>query len=209
MKQNMQLFFEVMKDTPWKLTSALFMLICTPFTYLYLKATGVQIGKYARFYGKCLVYRHKNSVISIGDHFENRNWWDSNPLGVDHPTIFTTWGEKSRIQIGNNVGITGGSICAQKKIVIGDGCLIGANSTIVDTDFHPINSSNRRYSKKNVKASEVNIGKNVFIGMNSIILKGVKIGDNSIIGAGSVVRKNIPKDSIYSDGRIIKIRYEN
>ena len=35
------------------------------------------------------------------------------------------------------------------------------------------------------------IGNNVFIGMNSIILKGVHIGDNVIIGAGSVVTKDI------------------
>ena len=36
------------------------------------------------------------------------------------------------------------------------------------------------------------IGKNVFIGTRSIILKGSKIGDNTIIGAGSVVAGEIP-----------------
>ena len=36
------------------------------------------------------------------------------------------------------------------------------------------------------------IGNNVFIGMNTTILKGTTIGDNVIIGAGSVVTKNIP-----------------
>ncbi len=40
------------------------------------------------------------------------------------------------------------------------------------------------------------IGNNVFIGMNSIILKGVKIGDNVIIAAGSIVNKDIPNNSV-------------
>ena len=42
----------------------------------------------------------------------------------------------------------------------------------------------------------INIGNNVFIGMNSIILPGVKIEDNVIIAAGSVVTKSIPSGYI-------------
>lgn len=42
----------------------------------------------------------------------------------------------------------------------------------------------------------VNIGNNVFIGMNAIILKGVNIGDNVIIGAGAVVGKDVPSDVV-------------
>ena len=40
------------------------------------------------------------------------------------------------------------------------------------------------------------IGSNCFIGINSIILPGVRIGNNVVIGAGSVVTKNIPDNSI-------------
>lgn len=41
-------------------------------------------------------------------------------------------------------------------------------------------------------AGGVTIGNNVFIGMQSTILKGVYIGDNVIIGANSLVNKDIP-----------------
>lgn len=44
----------------------------------------------------------------------------------------------------------------------------------------------------------VTIGSNVFIGMNSIILKGTEIGDNVIIGAGSVVHGVIKSNSVYA-----------
>lgn len=42
----------------------------------------------------------------------------------------------------------------------------------------------------------VKIGNNVFIGMNTTILKGTTIGDNVIIGAGSVVSKSIPNNCV-------------
>ena len=42
------------------------------------------------------------------------------------------------------------------------------------------------------KIGRVNIGNNVFIGAESIVLPGVTIGNDVIIGAGSVVTKDIP-----------------
>lgn len=45
-------------------------------------------------------------------------------------------------------------------------------------------------------AGGVKIGNNVFIGMNTTILKGVHIGNNVIIGAGSLVNKDIPDNCV-------------
>ncbi|MDR1738419.1 MAG: acyltransferase [Candidatus Symbiothrix sp.] len=44
----------------------------------------------------------------------------------------------------------------------------------------------------------INIGNNVYIGTNCIILPGVTIGDNVIIGAGSIVTKDIPSNTVYA-----------
>ena len=46
--------------------------------------------------------------------------------------------------------------------------------------------------------SPVEIGNNVFIGMNAIITKGTTIGDNVIIGAGSVVTGVCESNSVYA-----------
>lgn len=46
--------------------------------------------------------------------------------------------------------------------------------------------------------SAVEIGSNVFIGMNAIITRGVSIGNNVVIGAGSVVTKDCPADGVYA-----------
>lgn len=45
-------------------------------------------------------------------------------------------------------------------------------------------------------AGRVKIGDNVFIGMNSTILKGVTIGNNVVIGANSLINKDIPDNSV-------------
>ncbi|WP_221074093.1 acyltransferase [Agarivorans aestuarii] len=41
------------------------------------------------------------------------------------------------------------------------------------------------------RVEQTEIGDNVFLGANSIILPGVKIGDNVIIGAGAVVSQSV------------------
>lgn len=45
-------------------------------------------------------------------------------------------------------------------------------------------------------AGHVRIGDNVFIGMNSTILKGVTIGSNVVIGANSLVNKDVPDNCV-------------
>ncbi|WP_064615360.1 bifunctional UDP-N-acetylglucosamine diphosphorylase/glucosamine-1-phosphate N-acetyltransferase GlmU [Streptobacillus moniliformis] len=46
------------------------------------------------------------------------------------------------------------------------------------------------------KKHKTNIGKNCFIGSNSIIVSPVEIGENVLTAAGSVITKDIPNDSI-------------
>lgn len=44
--------------------------------------------------------------------------------------------------------------------------------------------------------ARIEIGNEVFIGANTILLPGVRIGDRCIIGAGSVVTKTVPSGSV-------------
>jgi acetyltransferase-like isoleucine patch superfamily enzyme len=38
----------------------------------------------------------------------------------------------------------------------------------------------------------VRIGNNVFVGANTIVMKGVAIGDDTVVGAASVVVQSLP-----------------
>jgi len=102
----------------------------------------------------------------------------------------------AKIVIGKNFGMTGGTICAAESVVIGDDVIIGGNCTITDTDFHPLNRSERKADSKAGRHKPVVIGDGVFVGMNCIILKGSVIGEGTVIGAGSVVSGVIPANSV-------------
>ena len=60
------------------------------------------------------------------------------------------------------------------------------------------------------KIGRVNIGNNVFIGAESVVLPNITIGDNVIIGAGCVVVKSVPANStiIGNPAVIVKKEYE-
>jgi acetyltransferase-like isoleucine patch superfamily enzyme len=121
-------------------------------------------------------------------------------LGVTHQVVIKTVRESAKIFIGSDTGISGGTICAAGSIEIGKGCLIGADVTIMDTDFHSLLPRGRRFNANwsEIGVSPVVIEDNVFIGAGSYVLKGVRIGENSVIGAGSVVIKSVPPNTIYA-----------
>jgi acetyltransferase-like isoleucine patch superfamily enzyme len=96
------------------------------------------------------------------------------------------------LEVGINFAMTGGVLCAAERITIGNNVVVGANTTIIDTDFHPLNSIDRNLSPTEGIIAPVLIEDDVFLGMNSLILKGVTIGNGSVIGAGSVVTHDIP-----------------
>lgn len=75
-------------------------------------------------------------------------------------------------------------------LTIGENTLISKN-TIIETHDHGLDP----YSKPKFKTLE--IGKNVWIGMNATILSGVRrIGDNAIIASNSVVTKEVKANTI-------------
>lgn len=46
------------------------------------------------------------------------------------------------------------------------------------------------------RIGRIDIGDNVFIGADTVVLPGVSIGDNSVIGANSTVAKSIPANVV-------------
>jgi len=171
-----------------------------------LKLNKVKYGKKFRMVGWPFIFRFPKAKITIGDNVKfNSNFW-SNLLGINHKTIIIARGS-AEVTIGNNVGISGAAIYAHDKIEIGDNCLIGANVKIIDNDFHPIDPVARLNSDPNIPHAPVTIGKNVFIGMNSIILKGTVIGDNCVVGAGSVVHGKFEDNCIIAGNPARAVKY--
>lgn len=104
-----------------------------------------------------------------------------------------------RINIGDRTYINRRTeIKCQKEVDIGSDCAISWDVSIMDTDYHSIGEQSRIES--------VVIGNHVWIGCNSIILKGVTIGNGAVIAAGSVVCSDVPAKALVGGvpARIIK-----
>ncbi len=89
-------------------------------------------------------------------------------------------------------------------ITIGEYCKITSHVTILAHDYSR-SVARYVYGENWGGAAPVEIGDNVFIGMNAIILMGTTIGNNCIIGSGAVVKGNIPSNSVVAGnpGKVI------
>ena len=135
----------------------------------------------------------------IGKNFAMNNGIKGNPMGCYQKCTFFV-DRNAELIIGNNVGISQAALICHKYISIGDDVKIGGGVCIYDTYFHSLNPEIRK-SNDDLKMrieKPVIIENSVFIGTQSIILKGVTIGENSIIGAGSVVTQNVPANQIWA-----------
>ncbi len=94
-------------------------------------------------------------------------------------------------------------IWSSESIKIGDRVLISHNVNIHDTNSHPIDLLERHEHFKNIifkghpisgiflNEKKITICDDVWIGFNSIILKGITLGKGSIVAAGSVVVNDV------------------
>lgn len=165
------------------------MRISNPIPIVLAKLLKIKMGKKNRFYGMPLLVKTSKAEMTIGDNFTLISGFLSNLVGLYQRSIVFARG-KGKIYIGNNVGMSGVTVYAFDSISIGNDTIIGANTKIFDSDFHPIDPQIRKIepnNKEHTKTRPVEIGENVFIGCNCIVLKGSKIGNNCVVGAGSVV----------------------
>jgi len=73
---------------------------------------------------------------------------------------------------------------------------IGDNVTLVPRVHVLAHDASLCYHLGYARIGNVNIGNNVFVGAETVILPNVTIGDNSIIGANSTVSRDIPANVV-------------
>lgn len=100
------------------------------------------------------------------------------------------------VRIGNNFFMNkNSSIVARYGIAIGNNCMIGDNTMIIDHN-HVFSDPNTSIKSQGYKGDSITIGNNVWIAGRVFIGQGVSIGDNVVIGANTIVTKSIPSNSI-------------
>jgi acetyltransferase-like isoleucine patch superfamily enzyme len=159
---------------------------------------GIPVGKRPEIFGKCIIRKSPQSRIVIGNNVKIiSSSWRSSTANCTNSKLRTFY-PTSAIIMGDHSGMTGGAIIARSKTIrIGERCMLAPNVTIFDSDFHIIWPPERRHDTWETDIDEdVTLGENVWVGMGSIILKGVTIGKNSVVAAGSVVVSDIPPNCL-------------
>ena len=103
--------------------------------------------------------------------------------------------KNGKCTIGNDCFINSNSlIVCHDSIIIGNHCQISPNVQIYDHD-HDFRDK-EGIKSKHFRCAPVVIGDNVWIGADSVILRGTRIGNNCTIGAGSIIKSDIPDHSL-------------
>lgn len=108
-------------------------------------------------------------------------------------------------KIGRNTSINcNNMIACHKRVIIGDDVQFSPNVQIYDHD-HDFRAEGGVKAGK-YKTGTIEIGNNVWIGANTIILRGTKIGNDAVIAAGSIVKGEIPEGAVFVQKRVNEIR---
>ncbi len=170
------------------------------FTYIrswWYTFLGMKIGKNTYLPRISLSWPHQVSIGTNTILEENINFKYDGP-----------WLPGPRIIIGDTVFI--GTNCEfniNEGINIGNDCLIASGCKFIDHD-HGIQLEQLMHSQYGARI-KINIGQDVWLGCNVIVLKGVNIGDGAIIAAGAVVTKSIPAYEIWGGVPAKKIGQRN
>jgi acetyltransferase-like isoleucine patch superfamily enzyme len=158
------------------------------------RPANVRLGQDSRISGPDAFKRYF-SKREIGLSLGERSWADGAKFAV---------GADGIVAIGSDCYLNDCILLAELEIRIGDHVMIGWNTTVSDSDFHPIAPAMRIQDaialsplaqgtpRPGIARKLVTIGDDVFIGPACTILKGVTIGAGAYIEPGSVVTRDVP-----------------
>ncbi len=162
-----------------------------------LKLLGVEVAWDCWILGTPRIKRHPGSTIRLGRRVSLFSAAFANPLGPQTKCYLHTMVPGALIEIGDDAGISSSTIVARERVQIGERSIIGADSLIIDSDFHSLDAEMRRKAvTDNPKVIPVVVENDVFVGARCILLKGAILRNKAVLGAGSVLAKEVPAESV-------------
>ena len=160
---------------------------------------------------------NKLKKIFINYEFRRKNKHNKVSLKLDSLYKFNL----NKIEVGiNSYGMLNVRMYGNEEegLIIGNYCsiapntlfLLGGNHNYKTLSTYPFRNKliNQNFIDATTRGKII-VEDDVWIGINSIILSGVKIGRGAIIGAGSVVTKDVPDYAIVAGNpaRVVKYRF--
>lgn len=187
----------------------------------------INIQDHVRVYG-----RNQENFIYIDGH--NNALLIENHVTLRHVKIFIK-GSNNRIHIGKDCSLTFASIHIEQDynqvliherttmhgreyktvqleldegttIEIGEDCMVSNDVIFRTSDSHSIvDKAGRRLNPgKNIR-----IGKHCWVGMRSVLMKGVELPDHVVIGAGTLLTKSFTQSGVVIAGQPVRIVKKN
>lgn len=144
----------------------------------------IELKKTLRFGANCIIPNGRSSILRM----------DENSCLIVRGDFSFFYGADvvlfpgAQLTLGSSFINSDCKIRCHHSIVIGDGCAISHDVTIMDSDAHAINGE--------ISHGDVVIGNHVWIGTRVVILNGVSVGEGAVVAAGSVVNKDVPPRSL-------------
>ena len=162
----------------------------TWFGTLKMALWGCRLHGMVKCVGLPRIERTAKGRIEVGKGCCLRSARCSNPVGVFHPVQLATIGA-GRIVLGDGCGVSGSVLVAENSITLGRRVMIGAGCIVIDSDCHSLDVDSRARGERG-KTAPVVLEDDVLLGINVLVLKGVRIGAGTVVGAGSVVTGDLP-----------------
>ena len=162
----------------------------------------LRVGHHFQVRGQCKigqkVYIASNVKVGVNVSIGDKVYIGDN-VELRSPSV-------SCISIGDETTINRNTVI-MGKVFIGKKCSIANNSSIIGSN-HVFSDVKVSIKSQGMDRKGIQIGNDVWIGANVVVLDGISIGDGCVVGAGAVVTKSVPPCSIVvgNPGRIIKNR---
>lgn len=131
-------------------------------------------------------------VIPRAPHHERHKLSLGKNALIESSCAVCTWHGDVILEEGAGIGI--GSI-VMGPVLFKEGSMCSQNC-FISGQSHYYQDTSKNFLRQGVTTEKVIIGKNAWVGANSVILPGVTIGDNSVIGAGSTIIRDVPAYSV-------------
>lgn len=156
-----------------------------------VRGSGFQSGWIERFSPNVVFELKKGSRVKLGNRVRAHSGTKIKVL------------KNAELEIGSNVEINYNCmIICMDRVSIGEGCGLAPGVLIYDHDH----DYHYRFSEHKYKTSPVEIGRNCWIGADTVILRGTKLGDNCVVGAGCVLSGEYPDNSVIVQKRETSVK---
>jgi acetyltransferase-like isoleucine patch superfamily enzyme len=141
----------------------------------------VQIGEQSWLYSS-YAFAHYKSKASIGLRVGSNT-------GLYHGTFFDL-GPEAEVEIGDYCSLVGVIFATNGRVIVGDYTFVAHEVVIADSSWQ-LPGENAIRSRPSIE-----IGRNVWIGAQAILVGNLSIGEGAIIGAGTFVTHDVPTYSV-------------